>query len=26
VVFGADGSVYESTEPVWTEGRVSRAR
>jgi ATPase subunit of ABC transporter with duplicated ATPase domains len=26
LVFGADGSVYESTEPVWTEGRVSRAR
>ena len=26
VVFGADGSVYESTEPVWDEGRVERAR
>jgi ATPase subunit of ABC transporter with duplicated ATPase domains len=26
LVFGADGSVYESTEPVWDEGRVSRAR
>jgi ATPase subunit of ABC transporter with duplicated ATPase domains len=25
-VFGADGSVYESDEPVWDEGRVSRAR
>ena len=26
VVFGADGSVYESDEPVWQEGRVQRAR
>jgi ATPase subunit of ABC transporter with duplicated ATPase domains len=26
VVFGADGRVYESQEPVWDEGRVSRAR
>ncbi|MCC6495471.1 MAG: ABC-F family ATP-binding cassette domain-containing protein [Propionibacteriaceae bacterium] len=26
LVFGADGSVYESGEPVWTEGRVQRAR
>jgi ATPase subunit of ABC transporter with duplicated ATPase domains len=26
VVFGADGSVYESVEPVWDEGRVERAR
>ncbi len=26
LVFGADGSVYESTEPVWDEGRVQRAR
>jgi ATPase subunit of ABC transporter with duplicated ATPase domains len=26
VVFGADGSVYESDEPVWHEGRVQRAR
>ena len=25
-VFGADGSVYESDDPVWDEGRVSRAR
>ncbi|MGH3423963.1 MAG: ABC-F family ATP-binding cassette domain-containing protein [Nocardioidaceae bacterium] len=25
-VFGADGSVYESDEPVWDEGRVDRAR
>jgi len=25
-VFGADGSVYESDEPVWQEGRVQRAR
>ena len=23
-VFGADGSVYESDEPVWDEGRVSQ--
>ncbi|HET7351984.1 MAG TPA: ATP-binding cassette domain-containing protein [Marmoricola sp.] len=26
LVFGADGSVYESPEPVWDEGRVVRAR
>jgi len=26
VVFGADGSVFESDEPVWSEGRVARAR
>ena len=26
LVFGADGEVYESDEPVWDEGRVSRAR
>ena len=26
LVFGADGSVYESDEPVWDEGRVPRAR
>ena len=26
VVFGADGGVYESPEPVWDEGRVERAR
>ncbi|MBX6767659.1 MAG: ABC-F family ATP-binding cassette domain-containing protein, partial [Actinomadura rubrobrunea] len=26
LVFGADGSVHESPEPVWDERRVSRAR
>ncbi len=26
VVFGEDGSVYESDEPVWDERRVQRAR
>ncbi|WP_062430241.1 ABC-F family ATP-binding cassette domain-containing protein [Herbidospora daliensis] len=26
LVFGADGKVYESSEPVWDEGRVVRAR
>ncbi|MDN5851573.1 MAG: ATP-binding cassette domain-containing protein [Actinomycetia bacterium] len=26
LVFGADGSVYESDEPVWDETRVQRAR
>lgn len=26
VVFGADGAVYESDEPVWDERRVARAR
>ena len=25
-VFGSDGSVYESDEPVWDEGRVERVR
>ena len=24
LVFGADGDVYESDEPVWDEGRVAR--
>ena len=26
LVFGADGEVYESDEPVWDDGRVQRAR
>jgi ATPase subunit of ABC transporter with duplicated ATPase domains len=26
LVFGGDGTVYESTEPVWDEARVVRAR
>jgi ATPase subunit of ABC transporter with duplicated ATPase domains len=26
LVFGADGVVYESNDPVWTEQRVARAR
>ena len=26
LVFGSDGSVYSSTEPVWDEARVVRAR
>ncbi len=26
LVFGADGSVYESAEPVWDEGKVRRER
>lgn len=26
LVFGSDGRVYESTEPVWDEGRVVRPR
>ncbi len=26
LVFGADGRVYESPEPVWDEGRVARSR
>jgi ATPase subunit of ABC transporter with duplicated ATPase domains len=26
LVFGADGRVRETTEPVWDEGRVSRPR
>ncbi|MFC7625167.1 ABC-F family ATP-binding cassette domain-containing protein [Microlunatus sp. GCM10028923] len=26
LIFGADGSVYESDQPVWDEGRVARAR
>jgi ATPase subunit of ABC transporter with duplicated ATPase domains len=25
LIFGADGSVYESAEPVWDEARVSRS-
>ena len=25
-VFGSDGTVYESDEPVWDEGRVARVR
>jgi hypothetical protein len=25
-VFGGDGSVYESAEPVWDETRVDRPR
>jgi hypothetical protein len=25
-VFGSDGKVYESAEPVWDEKRVVRAR
>jgi len=25
LIFGADGTVYESAEPVWHEGRVERA-
>ncbi|MDQ6875049.1 MAG: ATP-binding cassette domain-containing protein [Actinomycetota bacterium] len=25
LIFGADGAVYESAEPVWDEGRVARA-
>ena len=24
--FGGDGSVYESTDPVWDEARVDRLR
>ena len=26
LVYGADGSVYESDEPIWDEGRVQRVR
>ena len=26
LVFGSDGAVYESDEPVWDEGRVQRVR
>jgi len=26
LVFGADGRVYESDEPMWEEGRVARTR
>nr|WP_281269664.1 ATP-binding cassette domain-containing protein [Phytoactinopolyspora halophila] len=26
LVFGADGTIYESPEPVWDEGRVARSR
>ncbi|WP_283133972.1 ATP-binding cassette domain-containing protein [Rhizohabitans arisaemae] len=26
LIFGADGTVYESDEPVWHEGRVDRPR
>ena len=26
LVYGADGEVYETAEPVWDEGRVERAR
>ncbi|WP_159617416.1 ABC-F family ATP-binding cassette domain-containing protein [Arthrobacter zhaoguopingii] len=26
LVFGSDGKVYETKEPVWDEGRVTRAR
>jgi len=26
LVYGADGSVYETPEPVWDEGRVRRSR
>jgi hypothetical protein len=26
LMFGAAGEVYESTEPVWDEGRVARTR
>ncbi|MEV4666485.1 ABC-F family ATP-binding cassette domain-containing protein [Microbacterium sp. LWO12-1.2] len=26
LVFGSDGTVYESTEPVWDERRVTRSR
>jgi ATPase subunit of ABC transporter with duplicated ATPase domains len=26
LIFGADGAVYESLEPVWDEGRVNRLR
>ena len=26
LIYGADGSVYESAEPIWGEGRVARSR
>ena len=26
LVFGSDGTVYESDQPVWDEARVERAR
>jgi ATPase subunit of ABC transporter with duplicated ATPase domains len=26
LIFGGDGSVYESTEPIWDETRVERMR
>ena len=26
LVFGADGTVLDSTEPIWDEGRVARRR
>jgi ATPase subunit of ABC transporter with duplicated ATPase domains len=26
LIFGADGSVYESTEPIWDEGELYQAR
>jgi ATPase subunit of ABC transporter with duplicated ATPase domains len=26
LIFGADGTVYESPEPIWDEGRVDRVR
>ena len=26
LIFGSDGQVYESPDPVWEEGRVARAR
>ena len=26
LVYGSDGSVYESDVPVWDEGRVRRTR
>jgi ATPase subunit of ABC transporter with duplicated ATPase domains len=26
LVFGSEGEVYESDEPVWVEGRVARRR
>jgi hypothetical protein len=26
LVFGADGDVYEASEPVWDEARVDRPR
>ena len=26
LIFGADGAVYASADPVWDEARVARAR